>query len=149
MSTRASDDAGTKTGFTGIWIHGKSIRVDFIYKGERHRHTLGIEPSKANIKHASRLRGAAREALRVLIEDASPRLAVDLKVWLNRHESRTDSVRILLSPKTQARNAMVNPWYAPSAWNTKWATLIRRAKILCRRWRQLSQICPKESLPRI
>lgn len=24
---------------------------------------------------------------------------------------------------------MVNPWYAPSAWNTKWATPIRRARI--------------------
>ena len=74
----------------------------------------------------------AREALKVLIEDASPRPAVDLKVWLDRHESRIDSVRILLSAKTQAPKAMVNPWYAPSAWNTKWATLIRRAGIRTR-----------------
>lgn len=343
MSTRASDEAGTKTGFPGIWIHGKSIRVDFMYKGVRHRHTLGIEPTKANLKHAAHLRAAAlfalkngkydereffphsrsdkadappgkrlgdlcklylplkavditpetesryetaldecletigrdkqvdillpadiqqlrvdliatravstvnhylatfagflnwcevnhycqdlgkhctrftksikdpdpfsyeeycaliekgclhpidkaavtvavytglrpgellalavedvaadlsklnvrrsvtqslsfkvpktkkertilllppaREALKGLIEEASPRSAVDLKVWLNRHESRTDSVRVLLSPKTQARKAIVNAWYAPSAWNTKWANLVRRAGI--------------------
>jgi integrase len=51
----------------------------------------------------------AREALKVLIEDASPRSAVDLKVGLNRHESRTDSVRVLLSPETQARKAIGNP----------------------------------------
>jgi integrase len=64
MSTRASDEAVTKTGFTGVWIHGKSIRVDFMYKGVRHRHTLGIEPTRANLEHAARLRGAALFALK-------------------------------------------------------------------------------------
>ena len=45
-------EAARKTGYTGIEIHGHSIRVDFMYKGVRYRHTLGIEPTKANIKHA-------------------------------------------------------------------------------------------------
>ena len=58
--------AGTakKTGFPGIEIHGRSIRVDFMYKGVRHRHTLGMEPTKNNIKHAARLRSAALFALK-------------------------------------------------------------------------------------
>lgn len=71
----------------------------------------------------------AREALKVLIADAEQREAADLQVWLNRHESRTDHVRVLLSPKTQARKKVVNDYFVPSAWNTKWANLVRRAEI--------------------
>ncbi|TAM13090.1 MAG: DUF3596 domain-containing protein [Nevskiaceae bacterium] len=71
----------------------------------------------------------AREALKVLIADAEQREAADLQVWLNRHESRTDHVRVLLSPKTQARKKVVNDYFVPSAWNTKWANLTRRAEI--------------------
>lgn len=33
-------EAAAKTGFPGIGIHGKSIRVGFMHKGVRHRHTL-------------------------------------------------------------------------------------------------------------
>lgn len=75
------------------------------------------------------LQPPAREALRVLIADAEQREAADLTVWLNRHESRTDHVRVLLSPKTQARRKIVNDYFVPSAWNTKWGNLIRRAGI--------------------
>ncbi|HFH4043690.1 MULTISPECIES: Arm DNA-binding domain-containing protein [Pseudomonadaceae] len=57
-------EAAAKTGYPGIWIHGKSIRVDFMHKGVRHRHTLGLDPTKANLKHAARLRSAAMYALR-------------------------------------------------------------------------------------
>jgi len=71
----------------------------------------------------------AREALKVLIADAKQREAADLQVWLNRHESRTDHVRVLLSPKTQARKKVANDYFVPSAWNTKWKNLIRRAEI--------------------
>ena len=53
-----------KTGYTGIEIHGYSIRVDFMYKGVRRRHTRGVEPTKANIKHAAGLRSAALFALK-------------------------------------------------------------------------------------
>lgn len=38
-------------------------------------------------------------------------------------------MRVLLSPKTQARKKVVNDYFVPSAWNTKWANLIRRAEI--------------------
>src|SRR3546814_12790479 len=57
-------EAAAKTGFPGIWIHGKSIRVDFMHKGVRHRHTLGLDPTKATLKHAARLRSTAMYALR-------------------------------------------------------------------------------------
>lgn len=56
--------ASTTTGFPGVEVHGKSIRVAFMYKGTRHRHTLGIEPTRNNIKHAAGLRSAALFALK-------------------------------------------------------------------------------------
>ncbi len=74
----------------------------------------------------------ARDALRVLIAEAKQREAADLQVWLNRHEFRTDRVRVLLSPRTQARKKVVNDYFVPSAWNTKWANLIRRSGIRSR-----------------
>lgn len=78
------------------------------------------------------LQPPARDAIKVLVADAKQREAADLTVWLNRHESRTDHVRVLLSPKTQARKTAVNDYFVPSAWNTKWANLIRRAGIRAR-----------------
>ncbi|WP_293192901.1 tyrosine-type recombinase/integrase [Ottowia sp.] len=78
------------------------------------------------------LQPPARDALKVLVADAEKCEAADLTVWLNRHESRTDHVRVLLSPKTQTRKAVVNDYFVPSAWNTKWATLVRRAEIRAR-----------------
>lgn len=74
------------------------------------------------------LQPPARDALKVLVADAEQREAADLTVWLNRHESRIDHVRVLLSPKTQARKAAVNDYFVPSAWNTKWINLVRRAE---------------------
>ncbi len=71
----------------------------------------------------------ARDALKVLIADAEQREADELEVWLNRHESRIDQVRVLLSPRTQARKKVVNDYFVPSAWNTKWANLVRRSGI--------------------
>ena len=75
------------------------------------------------------LQPPAREAMKVLVADAEQREAADLTVWLNRHESRIDHVRVLLSPKTQARKKIVNDYFVPSAWNTKWINLVRRAEI--------------------
>jgi hypothetical protein len=51
-----------KINLPGIWINGKFIRTDFMHKEDRHRHTLGLEPTKANLKHAARLRIAALHA---------------------------------------------------------------------------------------
>src|SRR5690606_799700 len=84
---------------------------------------------KTNKERTVLLFPPAQDALKVLIADAEQREAADLPVWLNRHESRTDRVRVLLSPKTQARRKVVNDYFVPSAWNTKWANLIRRAGI--------------------
>lgn len=74
----------------------------------------------------------ARDALKVLMADAKTRSPADLEVWLNRHESRIDRVRVLLSPQTQARKSVVNDWYVPSAWNSKWRNIIRRSGIRSR-----------------
>lgn len=71
----------------------------------------------------------AQEALKVLVADARKREPAELKVWLNRHEHRTNHVCVLLSPKTQARRKVVNDYFVPSAWNTKWANLIRRSGV--------------------
>lgn len=71
----------------------------------------------------------AQEALRLLLTEAQKRKPLSLQVWLNRHEFRTDTVRILLSPKTQARKVETNDWFVPTAWNTKWGTLLRRAGV--------------------
>ena len=60
----AQMDTVISSNLPGIEVHGKSIRVVFMHKGVRHRHTLGIEPTKANLKHASRLRSAAMYALK-------------------------------------------------------------------------------------
>jgi hypothetical protein len=69
-------------------------------------------------RHISVAKGAPQEALKVLIADAEQRDPTDLQVWLNRHESRKDRVRVLLSPKTQARKKFVNDWFVPSGWST-------------------------------
>lgn len=91
--------------------------------------SLTFKIPKTNKERTILLFPPAQAALKVLIEDAMKREAMDLEVWLNRHESRIDHVRLLLSPKTQARRTNVNAWYVPSAWNTKWSNLTRRAKI--------------------
>ncbi|MEH6541950.1 tyrosine-type recombinase/integrase [Halopseudomonas sp.] len=84
---------------------------------------------KTNKERSVLLFPPAREALEVLMAEAEQREPDNLEVWLNRHESRIDRVRVLLSPKTQARRKVVNDYFVPSAWNSKWANLVRRAKI--------------------
>jgi integrase len=84
---------------------------------------------KTNKERTVLLYPPAREALEVLIADAEQRAPVDLQVWLNRHEARTDRARVLLSPRTQARRKVVNDYFVPSAWKTKWVNLVRRAQI--------------------
>lgn len=54
----ANSVAARPAGYTGIEVHGQTIRVDFMYKSVRHRHTLGVEPTKVNIKHAAGLQSA-------------------------------------------------------------------------------------------
>ena len=59
-----SIEAAIKTGLPGIWVHGKSARVDFMHRGTRHHHTLSIEPTETNLRHAAHIRTAALRALK-------------------------------------------------------------------------------------
>ncbi|ODV12668.1 MAG: hypothetical protein ABT22_06120 [Thiobacillus sp. SCN 64-317] len=71
--------------------------------------SLTFKIPKTNKERTILLFPPAQAALKVLIEDALTRDAMDLK--------------------TQARKTDVNAWYVPSAWNTKWANLTRRAEV--------------------
>lgn len=91
--------------------------------------SLSFKVPKTGKERTVLLYPPAQEALRMLVAEAQQRQPVGLQVWLNRHEFRTDKVCILLSPKTQARKVETNDWFVPTAWNTKWGTLLRRAGV--------------------
>ncbi|MCG7588279.1 Arm DNA-binding domain-containing protein, partial [Photobacterium sp. OFAV2-7] len=38
---------------TGVEVHGSSLRVVFLYRRKRYRESLGLPPTKANIKFAA------------------------------------------------------------------------------------------------
>ncbi|MEI7049585.1 tyrosine-type recombinase/integrase [Pseudomonas koreensis] len=65
-----------------------------------------------------------------LVANHEPR---SIEVYMNRHESRQETVTPLLSPTTQARKKIINDWYVPTSWNTKWAAIQKRAEIQPRR----------------
>lgn len=71
----------------------------------------------------------AREAVQTLLELAADHQTENVTVLINRHEARTDRITPLLSPVTQARKRNINRWFIASAWNSKWATLLKRAGI--------------------
>lgn len=75
----------------------------------------------------------AVEACRVLLSIVADHPARVIEVFQNRHESRRESVTPLLSPSTQARKKIINTWYVPTAWNTKWAAIQKRSGIRPRR----------------
>jgi integrase len=52
---------------------------------------------------------------------------------MNRHESRIEKVTPLLSPTTQARKKIINHWFIPTSWNTKWAAIQKRSGVRPRR----------------
>lgn len=68
-------------------------------------------------------------AARVLLRLAKGSAPQPVEVAINRHQSRTDIITPLLSPKLQARRKSVNDWFQPTAWNTKWSNIQRRAGI--------------------
>ena len=47
MMMAMQTDTVIGTNLSGIEVHGKSIRVAFMHKGVRHRHTLGTKSNKA------------------------------------------------------------------------------------------------------
>ncbi|MGV8860154.1 MAG: Arm DNA-binding domain-containing protein [Pseudomonas sp.] len=72
----------------------------------------------------------ACKVLMGLVADHQPR---EVEVFQNRHESRTETVIPLLSPTTQARKKIINHWFVPTSWNTKWAAIQKRSGIRPRR----------------
>lgn len=75
----------------------------------------------------------AVEACRVLMSLVADHPARPIEVFQNRHESREERVTPVLSPSTQARKKIINFWYVPTAWNTKWAAIQKRSGIRPRR----------------
>lgn len=75
----------------------------------------------------------AIEACRLLIDLVKGTPQLEVNVFHNRHESRLEKVTPLLSPATQARKKVINHWFVPTAWNTKWGAIQRRAEIRPRR----------------
>lgn len=65
-----------------------------------------------------------------LVKDTVP---LEITVFHNRHESRLEKATPLISPATQARKKVINQWFVPTAWNTKWSAIQRRAEIRPRR----------------
>lgn len=75
----------------------------------------------------------ALEACHDLINLVKGTPKLEIKIFHNRHESRLEKVTPLLSPATQAKKKVINQWFVPTAWNTKWAAIQRRAEIRPRR----------------
>lgn len=75
----------------------------------------------------------ALEACKILMGLVLSHAPRKIKVHMNRHESRMESVTPLLSPTTQARKKIINHWYVPTSWNTKWAAIQKRSEIRLRR----------------
>ena len=75
----------------------------------------------------------AVEACKTLLGVSAHVAAQTITIYLNRHQTKQETVTPLLSPSIQARKKLVNPWFAPTAWNTKWANIQRRAEIRPRR----------------
>ncbi|WP_437884189.1 Arm DNA-binding domain-containing protein [Pseudomonas sp. LRF_L74] len=88
---------------------------------------------KNNKKRTVLLLPPAVEACRQLLETEHGLQPQAIEVQLNRHEKAVEAVTPLLSPVLQARKTKVNTWFVPSAWNTKWHTIQKRAKIRPRR----------------
>ena len=68
--------------------------------------------------------------LMALVAGDTPR---SIEVYMNRYESRIETVTPLLSPTTQARKKNINWWFIPTSWNTKWAAIQKRSGIRPRR----------------
>lgn len=75
----------------------------------------------------------ALEACRTLLATEHGVSAQQVTVAVNRHESRQETVTPLLSPALQARKKVVNQWFVPTSWNSKWENIQRRAGIRHRR----------------
>ncbi|POM11523.1 integrase [Pseudomonas sp. WP001] len=75
----------------------------------------------------------AVEACKILIGVVAGYVPREIVVYMNRHEKRIERVTPLLSLMTQARKKIINPWFTPTSWNTKWAAIQKRSGIRPRR----------------
>lgn len=75
----------------------------------------------------------ALAACRTLLAMPSKVTQQPVTVFLTRHETRQDIVTPLISPTTQATKKRINAWFVPTAWNSKWSNIQRRAGIRARR----------------
>ncbi|WP_223546715.1 Arm DNA-binding domain-containing protein [Pseudomonas sp. A-B-19] len=75
----------------------------------------------------------AVEACKTLMELVAGHEPRKIEVYMNRHESRIETVTPMLSPTTQARKKIINHWFIPTSWNTKWAAIQKRSCIRPRR----------------
>jgi len=69
----------------------------------------------------------AIDACKILMELVADLDQREIEVYSNRHEKRVEKVTPLLSPATQARKKIINHWFIPTSWNTKWAAIQKRA----------------------
>lgn len=75
----------------------------------------------------------AVEACKILMGLVAAHEPQTIQVYVNRHESHSESVTPLISPATQARKTIINHWFVPTSWNTKWANISKRSGIRPRR----------------
>lgn len=75
----------------------------------------------------------AIDACRTLLGLVANNPKQKIKVYQNRYECTEETVTPLLSPTTQARKKLINQWFVPTAWNSKWSAIQRRANIRPRR----------------
>ena len=75
----------------------------------------------------------AIEACKALIKLVGNQQPRKIEIFMNRHESRIETVTPLLSPTTQARKKIINHWFVPTSWNTKWTAIQKRSGIRPRR----------------
>ena len=50
---------------SGVELHGPSLRIWFMWRNKRWRETLGLEPTKSNIKHAIGLRASIKHSIKI------------------------------------------------------------------------------------
>ncbi|MFS1981177.1 Arm DNA-binding domain-containing protein [Vibrio lentus] len=50
---------------TGLEVHGQSLRINFTYQGKRRRESLGLAPTKQNIKFAAQKREAIMYEIKI------------------------------------------------------------------------------------
>lgn len=52
-------------GVPGVYLHGKSLRIEFSYRGVRCKETLGIPATKTNVKHAAGLLATVKHEIKL------------------------------------------------------------------------------------